>query len=227
MHLMSTPSVATYGLLGMLATRSWTAYELTQQMHRSLRFVWPTSTAHLYREQKKLVTLGWATVEVEEVGRRTRQRFAITPAGRHALRGWLATTPEEPHLQVEGVLRAFYADSGSPQDLVRALRATAVSTREMLDELAGIAEEYMAPGGPLEMLEGAVPSGDFHGRPMHPKRLPSVALALDATTRLLHEIQLLATELAEEVTGWPSTADPVLAASARKHLERVRARSTS
>ena len=39
-----------------------TGYELTQQVRRSLRFVWPSSEGHLYREQKRLLELGWATV---------------------------------------------------------------------------------------------------------------------------------------------------------------------
>src|SRR5680860_344461 len=97
----ATPT--TYGLLGMLAVRSWTGYELTQQVRRSLRFVWPTSEGHLYREQKRLVDLGWATVEEEPAGQRSRKRYSITADGRDALEQWLATDPEEPHFQVEGL----------------------------------------------------------------------------------------------------------------------------
>ena len=59
-------STTTYGLLGLLAVRSWTGYELTQQMRRSLRFVWSSSEGHLYREQTGLVELGWAAVEDEQ-----------------------------------------------------------------------------------------------------------------------------------------------------------------
>ena len=122
---MPSASPATYGLLGMLATRSWTGYELTQQVRRSLRFVWPTSEGHLYREQKRLVTLGWAAVTREPAGRRTRQRYTITAAGRRALRTWLASETEEPHFQVEGILRSFYADSAGPAELAASMRTTA------------------------------------------------------------------------------------------------------
>ena len=97
---MSNASATTYGLLGMLAVRSWTGYELTQQIRRSLRFVWPSSEGHLYREQKRLVDLGWATVEDEPTGQRSRKRYSITQEGRAALESWLATEPEEPHFQV-------------------------------------------------------------------------------------------------------------------------------
>jgi DNA-binding PadR family transcriptional regulator len=208
----------------MLATRSWTGYELTQQVRRSLRFVWPTSEGHLYREQKKLVSLGWARVTEEPAGRRTRQRYTITAAGRRALRAWLATEPEEPHLQVEGVLRAFYADHAGPQELAASMRATASSAEQMLGELRGFVDDYLAPGGPLEMLEGTVPPGEFGGRQAFPERLHSVALALDVTTRLLETIEDFFTTTAAEVDGWPGTADPALTPATRQRLERIRAR---
>lgn len=218
---MSPVTPATYGLLGMLATRTWTGYELTQQVRRSLRFVWPTSEGHLYREQKKLVVLGWASVTEEPVGRRTRQRYAITPAGRSALADWLASPPEEPHLQVEGVLRAFYADSAGPAELAASMEATANSARAMLQELLGFVQEYLDEEGPLEMLEGTAQPGAFHGRDMHPTRLHAVAIALDATTRLLGTIEDFFATTAVDVVAWPSTTDAELTPNTRARLEAI------
>lgn len=209
----------------MLATRSWTGYELTQQVRRSLRFVWPTSEGHLYREQKRLVALGWATVTEEPAGRRTRQRYTITAEGRRALAAWLATEPEEPHLQVEGILRSFYADSAGPDELAASMRATATAAQQMLAELNGFVAEYLAPGGPLEMLEKTVPQGAFHNRPMYPDRLHSVALALDVTTRLLETIDDFFTTTAAEVSDWPSTTDPSLTSATRRRLQNIRTRA--
>jgi PadR family transcriptional regulator AphA len=214
-------SPATYGLLGMLATRPMTGYELTQQVRRSLRFIWPTSEGHLYREQKKLVTLGWATVTTEPAGKRTRQRYAITRTGRAALRRWLATDPEEPHLQIEGVLRAFYADSSSPAALAESMRSTAASATAMLAELHGFVEEYLGEGGPLDMLEGRISSQSFRGRDMHPERLHSVALALDVTTALLGVVEEFFARTADEVDDWASTTDAVLTPTTRARLQRV------
>jgi DNA-binding PadR family transcriptional regulator len=222
MQVVPDASPATYGLLGMLATRPMTGYELTHQVRRSLRFIWPVSEGHLYREQKKLVTLGWATVTTEPAGRRTRQRYTITRAGRAALRAWLATEPEEPHLQIEGVLRAFYADSGTPDALAAAMRSTAASASAMLSELHGFVDEYLAQGGPLDMLEGRTPSRTFRGRDMHPERLHSVALALDVTTQLLGVVEEFFTNAAAEIENWPSTTAAELTPSTRLRLQRVR-----
>lgn len=219
-------SPATYGLLGMLATRSWTGYELTRQVSRSLRFVWPTSEGHLYREQKRLVTLGWAEVEKEPVGQRERNRYSITAAGRAALDTWQATAPEEPHLQVEGVLRVFHAEHASPEDLQRSMTATATSARAMLEELAGYAAEYLATGGPMEMLERGVGGDDdrrdFRGRTMYPERLPGVALSLDASTSLLEVVATFFAAEAERLEeGRPSSADT--RATLQRVVDRARA----
>lgn len=224
---MTTASPATYGLLGMLGVRSWTGYELTQQVRRSLRFVWPSSEGHLYREQKRLVDLGWATVTLEPAGQRSRKRYAITDDGRAALEAWLATEPEEPHFQVEGILRTFFANHGSAPDLAASMRSTADSARTMLDELLGFVDEYLDDGGPLSMLEQGVEGGEFHGRPIFPERLHSVALAIDVTTQLLERLDSFFTTAATEVETWQSPSDPAITPATRARLEAIRARSTA
>jgi PadR family transcriptional regulator, regulatory protein AphA len=227
---MTSASPATYGLLGMLSVRSWTGYELTQQVRRSLRFVWPSSEGHLYREQRRLVDLGWATVEQESAGQRSRKRYTITPAGRGALRQWLATPPEEPHFQIEGVLRMFFADQGSTANLVSAMEATRQLARSMLDEMVGFVDEYLDEGGPLWMLEAGVggrASGrmQYRGRTMYPERLHVVALAIDVTTQLLVTLDRFLAEATQEVAGWPNPAHPPLTPASRARLESIRART--
>jgi PadR family transcriptional regulator, regulatory protein AphA len=226
---MVNPSPTTFGLLGLLAVRSWTGYELTKQVRRSLRFVWPASEGHLYREQKRLVDLGWATVEQEPAGQRSRNLYTITDAGRAALQGWLATEPEEPHFQIEGILRTFFADQGGRDELVASMLTTAEMARSMLDEMLGFVDEYLAEGGPLWMLEHGVggPQEDrlgFHGRPMFPERLHVVALAIDVTMQLLETLDTFFADAANHVGSWPSTTDPSTTPDARARLERIRSR---
>jgi DNA-binding PadR family transcriptional regulator len=205
--------------------RSWTGYELTRQVRRSLRFIWPTSEGHLYREQKRLVTLGWAVVERERTGGLARNRYTITPAGREALARWLATPPEEPHLQIEGVLRVFYANLGGSADLHQSMAVTADQAGSMLATLREFVREYLAEGGPMDMLEqGVGGAGDrrvFAGRTMFPERLPSVALALDITTRLLEEIEGFFGAQASAI-GRGQAPDP---AATRRRLEEILARA--
>jgi len=222
-------SPTTYALLGLLGVRSWTGYELTQQLRRSLRFVWPSSEGHLYREQKRLIELGWASVTREPVGKRYRSRYTITPAGMKALRDWLGTEPGEPRLEIEGIVRMFYGDQGSVEDLVRSMDATSRMARSMLDVLFGFVDEYLESGGPLSMLESELDGGRegsrvFHGRPQFPGRLHVVALVLDVTTVLLADIEASLRSAAREARGWQSTTDVRLTPLTRKRLERIRDR---
>lgn len=228
---MAKASPTTYGLLGMLAVRSWTGYEMTTQLQRSLRFVWSSSAGHLYREQKKLVDLGWATVEQEPAGARTRNRYTITPAGEDALRAWLASEPQEPHFEIEGMLRLFHGDHGSTDDLVKSLDATVRHASEMRDELVSYAMEYLADGGPLWMLEKEIGGPgeriEWRGREMFPERLHVIALVIDGTTRMLDTLTRFAEEVAIEARTWNSTTDASLTGSTRERLEAIRDRYTT
>ncbi len=200
---MPTASTATYSLLGLLALRPWTGYELTRQARRSLRFAWPSSEAHLYREQKRLVALGWASLDKENVGQRTRNAYSITPAGRAALKEWLKTEPAPPKLEIEGLLRAFFGDHGEPEDLARSLRATSTASREMADDLISYAEEYLETGGPF------------------PERLHVIALTAELFVDLLSQIGDYCDKAADEVGNWDSTKDRGMTDEARTRFERM------
>jgi PadR family transcriptional regulator AphA len=62
------------------------AYELTQQIRRGVRYMQPASERHLYAEPKRLAAAGLVRMRREAVGRRSRTVYEITPAGREALR---------------------------------------------------------------------------------------------------------------------------------------------
>src|SRR5215469_17731912 len=104
---MSTPPLTTtsYAVLGLLAVRPWSSYELTQQMDRSLGRVWPRAVSKLYEEPKKLVSHGLAVATVESNGNRSRNVYTITPEGRSALADWLGQPGEGPVLEFEQLLK--------------------------------------------------------------------------------------------------------------------------
>lgn len=51
------------------------------------------------------------------------------------------------------MLRVFYANLGNPADLHQSMTTTAEQTRSMLATLQGFVGEYLAEGGPMDMLE--------------------------------------------------------------------------
>src|SRR5215470_549265 len=104
---MSTPPLTTtsYAVLGLLAVRPWSSYELTQQMDRSLGRLWPRAVSKLYEEPKKLTSHGLAHATTEQNGQRTRTIYTITPQGRSALAEWLGQPGEGPALEFEQLLK--------------------------------------------------------------------------------------------------------------------------
>lgn len=172
-----------FALLGLLSVQSWTGYELTKQAQRSLHYVWPSSEAHLYREQKRLVRAGWARVEKERVGNRTRNRYWITDTGRDALRSWLATEPEPPRIEIEGILRLFFADQADIEDANASLLSTAKHARDGLDFMLDMIEDYVATGGPF------------------PERTYPIAAVCELITETLERIEAHALSISEEIAG--------------------------
>lgn len=142
-------TTTTYVILGLLALRRWSTYELAKQMKRSIRYYWPRAESHLYEEPKKLVALGLATATREDVGRRPRTVYEITDAGRTALREWLATPGSLPLVEFEGLVKVLFAEQGTKDDLLQTLatiRADAEATREHHAELAA---DLAVTGGPF------------------------------------------------------------------------------
>ena len=90
---MSTTGALTptsYAVLGLLAIKPYTTYELAKQMDRTLNRFWPRARSKLYEEPKKLAARGLARAADDAVGKRSRTIYTITPKGRRALRAWVA-----------------------------------------------------------------------------------------------------------------------------------------
>src|SRR5689334_24243423 len=94
-------TTTSYAILGLLAVRSWTTYELAEQMRRALGQFWPRAESGIYSEPKKLVAAGFATSTTEYVGKRPRERYAITPAGKRALKQWIPGEGAGPVVEFE------------------------------------------------------------------------------------------------------------------------------
>lgn len=139
-----------YALLGLLALRPWTTYELAQQAQRSLRLMWPVSERQLYEHPKVLVQNRLATATRENTGGRGRTVYKITAKGRRALRAWLDDPSGEAlTIRSETLLRIFFCDHAEHTDVllrqIERLRASVIRGRNRQVDLY---EYDMAHGGP-------------------------------------------------------------------------------
>lgn len=142
-------NTTSYAMLGMLAIRPWSTYELAKHVDHSLRPLWPRARSNLFNEPKKLVVHGLAAATEETVGRRPRTVYTITPAGRRALRRWLGTPGEGPVLEFEQLLKVFFADQGTKADALNAVATIKQWARERNAENIAVARSYVAGTGPF------------------------------------------------------------------------------
>jgi DNA-binding PadR family transcriptional regulator len=162
---MSMPAGLTttsHAILGLLAIKPWTTYELATQMQRALGHFWPRAESKLYEEPKKLVALGLARATSERVGNRPRTVYTITPKGRRALAAWVPTPSVGPLLEFEHLVRVFFAEHGSKDDLLATIRSAREWAEDRFADSVEIPRGYLEGKGPFpERLPWLILAGQF------------------------------------------------------------------
>jgi DNA-binding PadR family transcriptional regulator len=139
-------AVTRFAVLGQLALRTWSAYELTRSMRRTLHWFWPRAESGIYAEARRLEAEGLAVSRAEPAvdgSRRTRTVYEITDRGRERLREWLRTPPTTVQFVVEPFLRLHLARAGSLEDLIASVTVAGTYADELLATAAGVAEEFL------------------------------------------------------------------------------------
>jgi PadR family transcriptional regulator AphA len=183
-------TTTSHAILGLLALRPWTTYELAKQVQRSIGWFWPRAERKLYDEAKHLAAERLATSDRQMTGSRPRTVYGVTAKGRRALAQWLDEPPVPPTLEFEGMVKVFFADGGSLEQLRATLSSIAATSDERLVDLESKVEQNVS---------GDVP---------FPERLPLNSLGL----RFLLDHERLVGRWArwalEETAGWRTPTDP-------------------
>jgi DNA-binding PadR family transcriptional regulator len=185
-------TTTSYALLAALALRDHSTYELAKQIRMGWRYFWPRAESNVYAEPKRLLAVGLATSRRESTGQRPRTVYSITAAGRAELADWLASPSRPARYESEAVLKVFFAENGTLEDML-------ASIRTIRDDAAAGIEHFQRIADLYERDEG-----------QYPRRFALSALVV----RLLAEQQAAAlrwAEWAEQVVshwGTSSGADP-------------------
>jgi DNA-binding PadR family transcriptional regulator len=142
-------TTTSYVVLGLLALKSWSTYELAQQMRRSIHFYWPRAESKIYEEPKKLVAHGFATATREHVGKRPRTVYAITGKGRKALRRWLAEPGRGPVVEFEGLVKVLFAEQAGKDALLATLASIRADAEDARRHHVELATDLAETGGPF------------------------------------------------------------------------------
>lgn len=144
MELSATGKV----ILGMLAARPRSGYEIKQLVDRSARFFWAASYGQIYPELKKLEKAGLIAGDDSSTGGRQSTTFKLTAGGRRAAREWIAAPPEVLETRDEGLLKLFFAGSIDPERAPEIARERAAVSRGKAVQLRAIWDAVDAEGQP-------------------------------------------------------------------------------
>lgn len=179
-------TTTSYALLGLLTVRDWTTYELAKQVRRSLNWFWPRAERKLYDEPKRLVEDGLATAHREHTGQRGRTVYRVTDDGRAALRAWLDEEPAPRSGEFEGMVKVFFADAGTKEQLLVTLDRIGDEAAHRLTTLAAFA------------------AGDMP----FPRRQHLQALTLALASEQEDAVRRWAAWATEQVEQWSAADDP-------------------
>lgn len=136
-----------HALLGLLADRPSSGYDLMKLFDTTLASVWKATQSQVYGELTRMTDAG--LVEVAAEGPRGRKEYALLPEGRAELQRWL-TTPAQPQpLRSEWMLRVFFLGF--------------LPVEQAREQLAGMAE---AEARQIVELEALLASRDWTGDPL-------------------------------------------------------------
>ncbi|MDQ3722954.1 MAG: PadR family transcriptional regulator [Actinomycetota bacterium] len=140
--------VTTFAVLGLVAKRPGSGYDLTAFADRSVRFFSPISRSQLYSELARLEELGWVSGTAIAQERYPNKRvYETTPAGIVALRGWLDRAPQPRQRQRTKdtfVLKVFLGSLMNPDLLTEQLRDYRERAQRLHAELSAVIEHIDA-----------------------------------------------------------------------------------
>lgn len=177
-------TTTSYAVLAQVAVRPWSTYELAQQRVRYFRYVWPRAESAIYREAKRLASMGLIDGKKEYTGKRARTVYSITEDGKKALREWLRTPVSPFSMDFEAMLRLFVAPLGTKDELIGTLKQVRADAQEMLQFAGEVKQEF---------IDGINVTQD---------QVYLRALAVDFFIHLLHTVEAWAERTLAEIETW-------------------------
>jgi DNA-binding PadR family transcriptional regulator len=104
-----------HALLGLLAERPASGWDLARRFEEVLGAVWPAGHPQIYGELRKLRDDG--LIEVESEGPRGRTTYRTTDAGLAEVRAWLNSAEVDHTIRLESLLRSVFFWLMTPEEL--------------------------------------------------------------------------------------------------------------
>lgn len=125
-------------VLGLLALRRRSGYEIKQTIDKTTRFFWSASYGQIYPELRRLAAAGLVEGEAAPRGGRARTVYGLTDDGRRRLEDWLAEPDFRVDIRDEGLLKLFFADLLPGEASLELLRIRRGAHERILEQLRQI-----------------------------------------------------------------------------------------
>ncbi len=130
-----------YSILGLLATRPMSGYDLKGTFDQSVSYVWNASGSQIYSALRELGRNGLVQAElVVQESRPNKKIYSVTPAGQAALRDWLKEPVPEKFSKDEFLVKLFFGNEVDDSVAVGHLaqfRAHLQEQAEFLEQMRG------------------------------------------------------------------------------------------
>lgn len=115
---MSNKSRTKYTILGMLALKKLTGYEINKMIQSSTNYFWSESEGQIYPALNQCVLDGFATCKEEKSKKinRIKKVYSITAKGKKELISWLKKEPQAVLVRNEFLLKLFFGGNIADKD---------------------------------------------------------------------------------------------------------------
>ena len=126
-----------HALLGLLADRPYSGWQLLKHFEGSLAYAWPALHSQIYPELGRLREAG--LIEQTGEGARGAKEYSLTASGRDEVERWLRETTPGRATRDEALLRVFFLWLLDPEEAAAYLDREAEYQRRLLGDLERIA----------------------------------------------------------------------------------------
>ncbi len=135
---MRTINKTRYAILGVLLENPSTGYEIKSLMQRSTAYFWRESDSTIYPMLKVLAKEGKVCSETAYVGKKKKEIFSITDAGREEFNTWLASPTGSEIPRNEFLLKLFFVTER--EEAIRLFQERLEKTEKVYAEYKSIEE---------------------------------------------------------------------------------------
>ena len=121
-----------YAILGVLLEGPTTGYEIKSLMGRSTVYFWRESDSTIYPMLKVLAREGKVLSEVVYVGKKKKEVFSITEAGRMEFKAWQMSPTGEETPRNEFLLKLFFVSDRN--EMIRLFQERLEKVQKMYEE---------------------------------------------------------------------------------------------